>query len=100
MIPEDSIKKCLREIKGRARQSAFHAFEHLDKAERIAELDPEMAVFRAITAEEEAATAVFFSLKQRGYDRAKKTSGPEPSFQARSVPVSCDNRRLYRIAYA
>jgi len=35
-------------------------------------IDKEMAVFRAITAEEEAATAVFLSLKEKGYENSNK----------------------------
>ena len=31
-----------------------------------------MAVFRAITAEEEAATAIFLALKEHGYENADK----------------------------
>ena len=43
---------------------------HLEKAERIGTIDPEMAIFRVFTAEEEAATSVFFAVKQRGYQNA------------------------------
>ena len=72
MIPEEVLKECLRALKGRVKQTSLHAFEHLERARLIAEIDPEMAIFRAITAEEEAATALIVSLKQRGYERAKE----------------------------
>jgi len=47
---------------------------HLEKAWRLKLRDPEMAYFRAITAEEEAATAVISSLQQLRYDGAEKLS--------------------------
>ena len=46
---------------------AGNAVDHLRKAATIAELDPAMAVFRGITAEEEAATAVFHAVRRRRY---------------------------------
>ena len=46
---------------------AFNSIRHLSRGWAIREQDPEMASFRAITAEEESATAVFLSLKRRGY---------------------------------
>lgn len=51
---------------------ALQAVRHLNRAWKIREIDPEMAFFRSITAEEEAATAVFHSLKRRGYDGSNK----------------------------
>ena len=47
--------------------AARNAVRHIDKAAAIAEIDPEMAAFRAITAEEESATAVFHALKRHKY---------------------------------
>lgn len=47
--------------------SARNAVRHLDQAGVIAETDPVMAAFRAITAEEEAATAVFHALRRHAY---------------------------------
>ena len=49
---------------------AFNSIRHLNRAWIIKDIDPQMALFRAITAEEEAATALFLSLKRRGYDGA------------------------------
>lgn len=51
---------------------ARHALHHLKRAWEIKCIDPEMAVFRAITAEEEAATAIFHSLKRHKYPNAEK----------------------------
>jgi hypothetical protein len=53
--------------------AARNAVRHLDKAGEIAEIDPMMAAFRAITAEEEAATAVFHALRRQGYPASSPT---------------------------
>lgn len=53
-----------------ARWSGFNAIRHLNKAWRLREDDREMAMFRAITAEEEAATAIFHSLQRLRYPGA------------------------------
>ena len=54
-----------------ARWPAFNAIRHLNRAWKLRQLDPQMACFRAITAEEEAATALFLSLKYRKYTGAE-----------------------------
>jgi hypothetical protein len=43
----------------------------LDLAQKIADIDPAMATFRAITGEEEAASGLMHCLKERGYSNAK-----------------------------
>jgi hypothetical protein len=48
------------------------ALDHLRRAGRIREVDPEMALFRCITAEEEAVAAIFWSLKRRRYPGAER----------------------------
>jgi hypothetical protein len=50
-----------------ARHSAINAIRHLNRAWRARDSDPEMSVFRSITAEEESATAIFLALKRLGY---------------------------------
>jgi len=57
---------------GLGRHSAVNAVDHIRKAWRLREIDPEMAVFRAITAEEESATAIFYALVRRKYAGASK----------------------------
>lgn len=49
------------------RKSFDAAFIHLSLAQRIKDIDPAMAIFRAITAEEEAATGFLRALQARGY---------------------------------
>lgn len=55
-----------------SRWRAFNAVRHLNRGWRLRVEDPEMAGFRSITAEEEAATALFLSLKRRRYKGANK----------------------------
>ena len=69
---EKLVVEGLKATSGRVLQCARHAFHHLERAGQIVDIDPEMAMFRAITAEEEAATAVFFSVRQRRYANAEK----------------------------
>ncbi len=49
---------------------ALNAIDHLSKADAIKDIDPEMAFFRGACAEEEAATAIFQSLKRLRYPNA------------------------------
>lgn len=55
-----------------SRWAAINALRHLNSAWRLRSSDTEMAVFRAITAEEEAATGLFLSLKSRHYQGASR----------------------------
>lgn len=64
---ERLLLSCVESSRGRPRLCARHAIRHLMLAWRIRAIDPEMAVFRAITAEEEAATALFLVLQEHGY---------------------------------
>jgi hypothetical protein len=51
---------------------ARNAYRHLRKAWALDGVDLEMAAFRGITAEEEAATAIFHSLRRRKYRGTEK----------------------------
>lgn len=50
------------------------AVNHLVKAEKLVDIDMPMAIFRALTAEEEAATGLMHCLKACGYQNAEKLS--------------------------
>lgn len=52
--------------------AAFNSIRHLNRAWKLKDHDLEMAVFRAITAEEEAATALFHSLKRHHYNSSDR----------------------------
>lgn len=69
---EELIDCITQNAKSHSKQCARNAIHHLEKAYEIKDIDKEMAVFRAITAEEEAATAVFLALKEKGYSNSKK----------------------------
>ena len=70
MVSEER-KKQLLEMVGmtpvRSRASIRHAWVHIEKARRLIGVDNEMAAFRAITAEEEAATGIIIALKDIRY---------------------------------
>jgi hypothetical protein len=51
---------------------AFNALKHLNRAWKLCGIDEPMALFRCITAEEEAAVALFLSLKRRRYGGADR----------------------------
>lgn len=70
------------------RHSARMAVHHLKKAWRIKEIDPEMAYFRALTAEEEAATAVFRSMKRLKYKGAEQLKDRNHAHKNALVPFA------------
>ena len=74
-LTEDD-KKVIRLIEHQDYDWARKCFEaaliHLEHAHEIAKIDPAMAIFRSITAEEEAATALFRSLQDLKYPRASE----------------------------
>jgi hypothetical protein len=53
-----------------SRHSLRSALYHLERAEALVKIDLAMASFRALTAEEEAATGLIHCLKERGYKNA------------------------------
>lgn len=91
MIFENDFDKelfaCINEnAKGYSKHCARNAIRHLERAWRIREIDPEMAAFRAITAEEEAATAIFLVLKEHGYENAEKIKFKKHSYKQALEP--------------
>ena len=56
--------------KRHSRQSLRSALHHLERAAVLVDVDPAMAAFRALTAEEEAATGLMHCLKEKGYSNA------------------------------
>ena len=52
--------------------AAINAVRHLNRAWKLRHIDDEMALFRSITAQEEAASAIFLSLKRLRYPNAGK----------------------------
>lgn len=72
--------------KGLVRNCARSAIFHLEKSWEIKDIDPEMAVFRAITAEEEAATSIFIALKEKGYDNSQKIKFKNHTYKQAVAP--------------
>lgn len=69
---EQKVIEAVKECKSEVKHCCENAIRHLEKAWTIREIDKEMTFFRGITAEEEAAVALFFCLKQHGYGNAGK----------------------------
>jgi hypothetical protein len=68
---DHSAVRCLAAAQGRSGYAAVSAVIHLLKAWSIRRDDSPMAAFRAITAEEEAATAILSLLRERDYAHSK-----------------------------
>jgi hypothetical protein len=60
----------IKATKSRGKHSLHNSWRHLEKAWAIREIDPAMAAFRGITAEEEAATGLIYALRDKGYDNS------------------------------
>jgi hypothetical protein len=66
------LEQAISRLNGRVKYCGKNSFLHLRKAWAIKSLDPGMAAFRSITAEEEAATALIYALKSKRYPHAEK----------------------------
>ena len=70
---DQQCKELLDESPKQHSRSCFRsAFHHLERARAIADIDPAMAAFRGLTAEEEAASGLMHCLKERGYQNADR----------------------------
>ncbi|MCW5201564.1 hypothetical protein VU10_00690 [Desulfobulbus sp. US1] len=69
---EQSTIEAIQGCKCETKHCLNNALYHIEKAWKIKDIDLEMAVFRGITAEEEAASAIFHCLKKHRYQNAKK----------------------------
>jgi len=72
--------------KGFTKSCARNAIHQLEKSWKIKDIDPEMAVFCAITAEEEAATSIFIALKEKGYDNSQKLKFKNHTYKQALAP--------------
>lgn len=66
------LKKSAEKLPGSVRYRLLNACDGVERAEKLLDLDKEIASFRAINAQEEAACAVFNSLKIKKYPRAEE----------------------------
>ncbi len=74
------------ETRGYGGHAAISCRRHLERAWEIKDEMPEVAVFLAITAEEEAATSLFHALKKRNYDNANRIKLRDHRFKAGVYP--------------
>jgi hypothetical protein len=68
------------------RWPAFNAVRHLNQAWRLKTIDHDMMILRLITAEEEAAAALFKSLQRRKYEGAEKLKSRQHIFKNAVMP--------------
>lgn len=66
------VEHAANRLNGRLKHCARSAFHHLRKAWQLHGVDDEMSAFRALTAEEEAATSIIEALKRQRYPGAEK----------------------------
>lgn len=66
------LEKCFDRFDGRVKHSAKSAFRNIRLSWRLRSIDQGMSALRAITAEEEAATALFSALKRQAYPNSDK----------------------------
>lgn len=66
-----ALEGCIGRLPGRVGQCGRNAFRHLRRAWALHGIDDDMAAFRAITAEEEAASALLRSLQDKRYPGAE-----------------------------
>ena len=81
---EDYLATTVTKTPAPGKHCARSAIRHLQKAWKLLDLDPEIAIFRSITAEEESATAIFHSLRRRGYRYSERLS-PTKHIQKNAV---------------
>ncbi|MCG7364202.1 hypothetical protein MHZ93_23365 [Roseomonas sp. ACRSG] len=65
------LEECVGKLNGRVKHCGRSAFHHIRRAWVLHGIDNEMSAFRAITAEEEAASALILSLQQKQYPGAR-----------------------------
>lgn len=70
----------------RSRHCFRSALKHLELAEALVAVDPAMAIFRGITAEEEAASGLMFCLQELGYQNSKKLNPRNHVHKSAMIP--------------
>lgn len=83
---QQHLEKAIGLLTGRPKNCARNAFRCLRRAWSLRAMDPEMSIFRAITAEEEAATALMFALKHRRYPGSERLLPRDHAHKAAWVP--------------
>lgn len=89
-----AVETCCAHYAGPAQARALNAFHSLRRAWRLLGVDDEMAVFRAILAEEEAAASVFLALQAKGYRNASLLKRRNHLHKAAAYPFLAGVGRL------
>lgn len=66
---------------GHSKECVLSAVNHLKMAYEIKDIDPEIALFRCITAEEEVARAIFLKLREQGYKNTNKIKDKDHKYK-------------------
>lgn len=84
---QKTILRRASEAKGRGGFSASSCHRHILRAIQLAKEMPEISAFLAITAEEEAASSIFYALEKRRYDKWTLIKKREHKYKAAVYPV-------------
>lgn len=66
---------------GHSKECVLSAVNHLKKAYILKDIDPEIALFRCITSEEEIARAIFLKLRKQGYNNTSKIKDKDHKYK-------------------
>ena len=83
---DTNLEKQLEGLEGKIKHCFRSAFRHLRMAWKLHYVDSEMSAFRAITAEEEAGTALILALQERLYPGAEQL---KPHDHSHKMSVFC-----------
>ncbi len=83
---EQKTIEALNDCKSAVKHCSKNSISHLEKAWKIKDIDTEMAIFRGITAEEEAASALFHSLKNNQYKNSSKLQFKQHTYKLGLYP--------------
>jgi hypothetical protein len=79
---EPHLRRLAEDMPGAVKLRLLNTLEHFDRSFQLFDLDREMASFRAITGEEEAATALIKAIQIRRYPHAKKFNSRDHQHKA------------------
>ena len=79
----------LDSLKGASGSCIRSAMYHVEKAEMLIDIDPEMAIFRLFTAEEESASGILLMLKEHGYEGSKRLNKNNHVHKQSLYPYIC-----------
>lgn len=98
---EKAISELILQQPAPGKHAARSAISHIQRAWKLRELDPEMAVFRAITGEEEAARAIFHALQRHRYSHADQLNWRDHRHKGAVLPfISAVGRLVMEIGFA